>query len=461
MKKLLIPLLFLSGCMVGPNYKEPEISVADQFNEQLASDAEITSLKNWWESFNDPNLNQIIEKAISKNYDLNIALERIEQARAYYRIKRADLFPEIDMSAEAIRTGVSQNAILTSFLPTTTYNIFQVGFDAIWEIDLFGRLRREKQAAYYEMQSYQENMRNVYITIISDAAKYYVDICTLQNIIDLTSKKIDYQKKILELVQSKKLNGLDSKIIENEEIKKLNEEEENLIFYSTLIKQTIYKLAVILGEQPEKLEIDPSQYTTIPNSDNKIVIGLPSTLLRNRPDIRKAERELAQTTAKVGAAIAEYFPRFSLTGNSDLQSNNMNKLFQSKSFTWSFGSIMNWPIITFGRIRANVDVKKSEEKQALLNYENIVLKALEDVESSLVAFFNEQLKLKDIITEVTVVSENTFLQNDKYQKGITSYIDYLEQEKYLTEKKIKEKESQRALCNNLISLYKALGGGEW
>jgi len=388
-------------------------------------------------------------------------LEKIEQTRAYYRIKKADLFPEIDLTASAIRYGVSQNSVETSFFPVTLFNIFQIGFDASWELDIFGKLRREKQAAFYDILAYQEMMKDVYITIISDAARYYVDICSLQNIIDLTRKKIKYQKCILSLVTNKIKNGLDSQINENEEITRLKEEEENLLYYSTILKQTIYKLAVILGEKPQDMDFDPYQFKTVPSAQNRIITALPSTLLRNRPDIKTAEKKLAQATAKIGAAIAEYFPSFSLISSSGLNTSLLKNLFESNSFTWSLGSIMNWPIITFGRIRANVDVKKSEQRQALITYENTILKALEDVESSFIAYFNENEKLKDVQKEVKAVSENTFLKKDKYLKGINNYIDYLIQAKFFIDKKIKEKESQRALCHNLIALYKALGGANW
>jgi len=460
MKKFSFLLLFLCSCMVGPNYQRPVLSMPKQFLEARLKDESITSLKNWWEIFNDQNLNEIIQKAIENNFDLKIALERIEQTRAYYRLKKADLFPEIDMTAEAVRYNLSQNALISSFLPKTNYNVFQIGFDASWEIDIFGKLRREKEAAFYELQSYQENMRNVYITIVSDAARYYVDICALQDIISLTTKKIEYQKNVLNLVNNKKISGLDSKILVNEEIAKLKQEEENLLYYSTILKQTIYKLFVLLGLQPEE-NFDALKFTFIPEAQDKINIGLPSDLLRNRPDIRQAERQLAQKTAQVGAAIAQYFPSFSLISKPILETTKFNTLIKSNSFAWSLGSIMNWPIITFGRIRANVDQKKSEQRQALLTYEQTVLKALEDVESSLIAYFNESEKLKDIQKEVHVITQNTFLNNDKYLKGLINFIDYLFQEQALIDKKIKEKESQRFLCHDLIALYKALGGGQW
>lgn len=460
MKKLLFLLLFLSGCMVGPDYEKPKIATPKDFIEKKLKDTAIFSLKDWWHIFNDKNLNEIIQKAIANNYDLKVALEKIEQARAYYRLKKADLFPEIDVTASAIRYHISQNAVTTSFIPQQEYNIFQIGFDAIWEIDLFGKLRRQKQAALYDFQSYQENMRSVYITIISDAARYYADICALQNIIDLTIKKINCQKTILNLINSKKTNGLDSKIPVNEEIAKLKGYEEDFIYYSTVLKQTIYKLSVILGQQPEK-RLDISSFTTIPVAQNKVQVGLPSDLLRNRPDIRSTERQLAKATAQVGAAIAEYFPSFSLVSQPGYNSSFIDTLFNSNSATWSLGSIMKWPLINFGRIKAKVDQRKSEQRQALLTYEQTVLKAFEDVESSLVAYFNEDEKLKNIQKEVSVISQNTSLINDKYKKGLINYTDYIFQEISLLDKQIKEKESQRTLCHDLIALYKALGGGEW
>jgi len=462
MKKIIFVFLLFSGCMVGPKYKQPDISMPSKFVENRLDSSTITTLKNWWKIFDDQILNDLIEKAISNNYDLKIALEKIERTRAYYRIKKADLFPEINARAAAIRFDTSQNLLLTSFLPSSNFNLFHIGFDTIWEVDIFGRLRREKQAAYYSIQAQQESMRDVYVTMISDVARYYVDICALQNIIGLTKTKINFQRKILLLIKDRNTTGIDSKIKEDEEITILKEEEENLLSYLTVLKQVIYKLAVLLGEKPENMALEHiAKFIKIPSSQDKLKVSLPSTLLRNRPDIRKAEREVARANAKVGAAIADYFPTFSLIGNTNFQANSFSDIFEGRSFSWTLGSMMKWPIITFGRIKANVDVKKSEERQAILFYENTVLKALADVESSLVAYFNEEERLKNIQKEVFAISEVTFLENSKYKNGINNYINYLRQEKKLIIKKIKEIESNRFLSQNLIALYKALGGGEW
>ncbi|MBN2479831.1 MAG: efflux transporter outer membrane subunit [Parachlamydiales bacterium] len=461
MKKYIFVFILFTGCMMGPDYKKPVVLMPNEFSEISDKNDNITSLKDWWKQFDDPSLDNLIELAIKKNYNLKIALEKIEETRAFYRIKKADLFPEIDMTASAIRYGISKNIIQTNLIPNYFFNIFRIGFDANWEIDFFGKLRREKESALYTLQAMQENMRDVYVTIISDVARYYVDICALQNIIEKTQEKILLQKKILKLVQSRNKSGLDSKIKEKDQIAKLKAEEENLFYYSTLVKQTYYLLATLIGETPENVSEEFIKFNKIPNAENKKISFLPSSLLRNRPDIKEAERKLASATAQIGAAVAQYFPSFSLLGTAELLSSKISSLFSSDSYNWSFGSPMSWPIITFDRIRANVDMKKSLEKQALFFYENTVLNALKDVESSLVAYFNEQKKLNDIKEEFLAISDVTFLEESKYLNGLIDLSYYLEQKSYLIDKNIKKIESERSLSHDLIAVYKSLGGGEW
>jgi outer membrane protein, multidrug efflux system len=465
MKKLIIILALLTcvGCMVGPNHKTPKSEMPSAYIEEKKNDdATILSLKNYWKTFEDPLLNKLIDIAISNNYDFKIAVEKVEEARSYYRIKKADLFPEINLNASAIRLGLSSNIAPTSFIPTKTFNIFQTGFDAIWEIDIFGRLRREKQAAKYELQSMIEDSRDIYVILTSDVAKNYIDICSLNNIIKLTQDKINAQETILKLASNKNQTGLNSKINTENQIIFLKQENENLIYYNTLVKQLVFRLAVLLGQTPEDFQEQYfSKFTNIIDAKEKIKIDLPSTLLQNRPDIRSAERTLARATSKIGAAIARYFPSFSLNGNTDFQASKINNLFSSSSFVWSLGSIMSWPIITFGRISANVDVSKAVQRQALLSYKNTILNALMDVEGSMVAYYNEQDTLQNITEEVLANTIITELEKNKYETGLNDQTIYLENKKILLEKKIKEIQSKRSLANNLIALYKALGGGEW
>ena len=463
MKKYLfvITFIFLSGCMVGPNYKKPNIELPTKFLESKEDDNAISSLTSWWDSFDDPILNDLIKTAISNNYSLKIALEKIEETRAYYRIKKANLFPEIDLNAAAARSGNSKNLIMTSFLPDTTYNLFQIGFDALWEIDIFGKIRREKEAAIYELQSSQESMRDVYVMLISDVARYYVDVCSIQNIIILTSKKIELQKNICTLAEDRNAVGIENSINENVQFATLKQLEESLLFYDTLLKDKAYHLAALLGQYPDTIIEKIDQFIKIPEATGKIKVGMPSTLLRKRPDIRIAERKLAVATAKTGAAIAEYFPVFSLTGAVALDSNKLSNMISGNSFQWSLGSLLKWPILTFGRVRANVDAKKSQTKQALFSYENIIVGALQDVESALTAYYNEGMRLNDIQEEKIAYLKIAYLENNKYQNGIINLSNAINAEKTGIDAMIKEIESKRVLAHNLIALYKALGGSDW
>lgn len=461
MKKEIIFLIFLTGCTVGPNYHKPNTCMPQSYAEKVAQKGQIDSLKEWWKTFDDPVLNDLVETAVACNYSLKAAIEKIEETRSFYRIKNADLFPEIDLNAAATRTGYSKDLLFTNLLPITVLSDFQIGFDAMWELDIFGKLRRNREAAFDLFQASQESMRDVYITLISDVARYYVDICTLQNIIDLTNKKIELQKQIYRLTNNLNSTGLESKISEQDQMAVLQRDEEALKFYDTYLKDSIYSLGVLLGQMPEQILEKIPQYRKIPETLDKISVGVPSTLLRRRPDIRQAERELAAATAKIGAAIADYFPSFSLTGNTSLESNFIDKWFTGNSLGWSIGGLLNWPIITFGRISANVDMMKAKERQAFYFYQNTVLSALKDVESALATYFNEEKKLMEIKIEAKAYDKMASLEKNKYQTGLVNLSRAYEFEKVSLESAIKEIESKRALAHNLIALYKAMGGGEW
>jgi len=447
--------------MVGPNHKTPDTAMPKTFAEKENASIAIESLKTWWKSFKDSTLDDLIQTAISNNYDLKIALEKIEETRAFYNLKKADLFPEVDLTAQAIRYGLSQNLLTTSFLPQTTYNIFAIGFDAIWEADIFGKLRREKEAALFELEASQESMRDIYIIVLSEVARNYVDICAINNLLILAKEQARLQQALLDLQQERTTRGINSKMEVEQQIAELQITKENILSYETLFKQAIYRLAVLLGKQPEELEKKFDQCRIIPKAENKLAIGLPSTLLRRRPDIRLAEKKLAAATSRIGAAIADYFPRFLLIGDPGFDANKISNLFVGKSFDWSLGALMNWPVITFGRIKSKVDMAKSKQRQAILTYENTVLQALKDVESALVAYFNEDKKLKDIEKEVTAIGIQTALAKDKYINGIKDLSNYLTYEQKYIENKKKAIDSTRTLALNLIALFKALGGGDW
>jgi NodT family efflux transporter outer membrane factor (OMF) lipoprotein len=309
------------------------------------------------------------------------------------------------------------------------------------------------------MEAQKEFAKDVLITVMSDIARNYIEIRSLQNRIDLYQKRIDVQKQLFRLVLSRYEAGLDNERelqLQKEELKSL---EQELVVFQTLIKQTYYRLAVLLGKQPEDFSMNIQILANVPMMDEKFLCDLPSNLLRKRPDIRQAERELAAATERIGAAVADYFPTFSLTGKAQLESNKVHNWFTYKSFGWDFGGLMDWPIINFGRVRAQVDEKKSLQKQALLNYEKTIIEALQDVEGSLIVYYNAKKNFDLKNEELLAMQVRRDLTYDLYLAGLVNLNAYLQLEKQYLLLQSQKIDRERAVSTNLVALYKALGGG--
>ncbi|MBS0652583.1 MAG: efflux transporter outer membrane subunit [Verrucomicrobia bacterium] len=482
--KYIVPFLFMfSGCMVGPKYQKPDISMPAEFEENARNIDADEDLSQWWEQFNDPVLDELIAEALIANYDLRIALEKIEQTRAQYRIERSHLWPEIDLNATATRTRISQNLFPvpstgnaaasqatggSSFLPGFL-NIFQVGFDAIWELDFFGKFRHAKKAAHYIFEATKEDCQSVLISMLSEVAVNYMGIRALQAKIELAKEKVQTDEEELAIADSLFEIGIDNEMQITTLISKLETDRAALPVLETSLKQTVYALAYLLGRQPEGLMEMFETVRPIPTGSGKVPVGLPSDLLRRRPDVRSAERQLASATEQVGEAIADYFPHFSLTGISfgagnrggssiGYESNKLNKLFKSASRMFSFGMGMNWDLIDFGRVRGKVDVQNSIQRQALMTYEQTVISSLKDVESALVAYFEEENRRESLMQKVEADRRTFEIMVNLFNVGLANEIQVLESQRALIDSESAFVESEQSLAGDLIAIYKAIGG---
>lgn len=451
-------LFFLPGCVLGPKYKTPCVKIPNKYLESKKNNPS-AEIGKWWSFFNDSYLNELIEKAIENNYDLKIACEKIIETRALYQIQGSKLFPEIDLNAEINRTKYSNKLFLFNRLPKNPISYYRVGFDSIWELDFWGKLRRAKEAAYDEYLAQIETMHDVYIILLSDVAKTYIDICSLKYKIKLLKEQIKVNTQLLDLSKDRFKSGLVSEIQNLEQLAELDQFKSQLLNLETNLKQAIYQLAVLVGENPEDFNLEKDR-KSIPISNKQLQIGLPSQLLRRRPDIRRAENLLAQATENVGVAMAEFFPSFTLLSSAGSETNKGTQLFSVGSSSWKIGPIMNWPIITFGRIRSNLKAKRSIARQALLNYEKTVIQAFKDVESSLKAYFNEKERNKLLAQKLSAVSKERDYVKSLYNSGLNSQTDYLNAEKNRINIEIEFTDSQNALSSDLISVYKSLGG-DW
>lgn len=476
MKYFLPSFLLLAGCMVGPKYQEPEMSMPAKFDESQEKIASNEDLKAWWTEFKDPLLDSLIAEALQANYDLRIAIEKIEQARAQFRIEKSYLWPEIDLNATATRTRISQNlfphppkASKTGTFFPVFLNIFQIGFDAIWELDLFGKFRRSKRAAYYTWEATKEDAESVLISLLSEVAVNYVSIRALQKKIDLTKRKIEADEKQLAITQDRFQIGLDNEIQITTLLSSIETDRTSLPVLETSFKQTVFALAYLLGRQPEGLLETFQEEGAIPSGIDKVPVGLPSDLLRRRPDIRSAERQLAAATEQIGVAVADLFPHISLTGLS-LGSGNragsfagfegaeLNKVFKAPSRMFSFGAGMYWDILDFGRVRGQIAVKTALQKQALLTYEKTVIAALQDVEGALVAYCEEQKRRESFQEKVEADRRTWEITRGLYEIGLSDELQVLEAQKALLVSENSLTDSTQSLTSDLISLYKALGG---
>ncbi len=489
-KSFLLVLLFSAGCMVGPKYHEPETAMPTQFEEGLYEDENDVDLCLWWKQFNDPLLDSLIAEAAHTNYDLRISVEKIEQARAQYRIEKSHLWPEIDLNATAIRTRFSKylfpapatppaaagTAAATSGGSSTLFprlfNVFQAGFDAIWELDLWGKFRHGKKAAYYTWESMVEDAQNVLISLISEVAVTYVNIRAVQRKIQLIKEKIKADEEELMITQALFQIGIDNETQYTTLISSVESDRASLPSLETSFKQNVFAMAYLLGRQPEGLLEEFQEARPIPHSSDMVPVGLPSDLLRRRPDVRSAERQLAAATEQIGVAVADLFPHISLTGISfgggsqgqgssvGFEGDKPNHLFKWPSRTFSVGVNLNWKLLDFGNIRGRIAVQNSLQKQALLKYEETVISSLKDVESALVAYFEEQ-KRKDSLTLKVMADRRTLeINEDLFRIGLANELQVLEARKNLLESESSLVESEQALTGDLIALYKAIGG-DW
>ncbi len=479
MKYFLPIFLLFIGCMVGPKYQEPDIAIPCCFEESKECECSNADLCFWWRQFGDPLLDSLIVEAITSNYDLRIAIEKIEQTRAQYRIERSYLWPEIDLNAVATRTKISQNlfpapatplpggvTLLPKFL-----DMFQVGFDAIWELDFWGKFRHGKNAAYYTLESTIEDSRNVLISMISEVAVNYTNIRALQKKIALTKRLIEADEQELGIAKNLYEIGIDNEMQVTTQISTLEADRATLPVLETSFKQSIYALAILLGRQPEGLAASFQELGPIPSGSGRVPVGLPSELLRRRPDVRSAERQLAAATEQVGAAIADYFPHIALTGlnfgagnregsSVGWLSNKLGQILESASRNFSVGLGLNWNLIDFGRVRGKVDVQKSLQRQALLNYEKTVLTSLKDVESALVAYFQEENRHESFKNRFEADRRTLEITEGLYCVGIGNELQVLQARKAVINSENSYIESEQALTGDLVGIYKAIGG-DW
>lgn len=444
--------------IVGTDYTPPSMITPDYWNQSLASDLDSNSpsLQSWWRRFNDPTLNLLISKARDSNRDLAIAYERIAQARAARGISRSQLFPSIDFDGSVTRNRTSENLGVPG---GKTSDFWSTGLDAGWEIDFFGGVRRSIESADATLEGTEELYRDTMVSLYAEVAFNYIQIRTLEKRISVANKNIATQESSVGLTQDRLDAGLSPEL-------DVSQAQTNLATTRSVIPTlrnqrsvAVNRLATLLGRYPAPTETLLQGSKGIPMPKGSAGVGIPADLVRSRPDIRAAERQLAAQTAKIGVAEADLLPRFVLSGTFDLQALSADKLIESSSRNYGFGPAFRWNIFSAGRIQSQIAIEQSLTKQAFYNYQNSVLKGVEEVENSLATIRNERDRLSQLNTAVSSSLKTQELVNSNYTEGLIDFQNVLDAERTVFSNEDQQTVSRGQIAAGYVSLFKALGGG--
>ena len=461
-------MLLVAGCSVGPNYRQPETAVTAAWNEAQQSGFDIgpAPLTDWWTEFNDTLLNSLVKRAVQSNLDIRLAEARIRESRALRDATAADAWPRLDTTGSYARSRSSENAFSSSaggdsrsFGADGARDLFRAGFDASWEVDVFGGVRRRVEAADANVAASVEERRNALVILLGDVARNYIELRGFQRRLAVARSNLQAQQETLDLTRVRFEAGLSSDFEVAQSEGQVNTTAAQIPALESALKGSVHRLDVLLGQQPGALWTELSNEAPVPALPPQAHVGMPAELLRRRPDIRRAERVLASTTAQVGAATADLYPRFSLTGAFGFQSISAGDLITSPSRFWSIGPTILWPVFDAGRIRANIAVRNAQQEQALTLYEKTVLTAFEDVENSLMNYAKEQTRYRALMDAVAANRRAVQMANELYTRGLVDFLNVLETQRSLYASESELAQSETVMASNLVALYKALGGG--
>jgi multidrug efflux system outer membrane protein len=459
-----LSLLALIGCTVGPDYERPdyEQEVPDAWKTAAVEDIEGpgSPLETWWTTLNDPELVELIQEARLNNLSLQIAAARVQESRAQLGIATGQYYPDVIVDGSYSRNSVSENSLQVA--PPEgidDFDLWNLGVGFGWEIDVFGRLRRGAESARAALEVSVEDYRDVMVILMADVAANYVEVRTLQDRIEYGRANVKAQSESLQLTRDRFDAGLSPLTDVTQAEYNLANSQAAIPRLEARLAAAVNRLAVLMGKPPGALDDVLTGQAAIPDPDQTLLTGLPADLLRRRPDIRSAERQLASQTALIGVAQADLYPTFSLSGILALESFGTSNFFDSESVTWSLVPGLRWNIFSAGKIRNNIRVQEARTQQLLLAYEQSVLLALDEVESTMVAYEREKLR-RDRLYEAVDASQRTVeLVKTQYMSGLTDFLNLLDAQRTLASQQDSYAESEGQVVQNLIALNRALGGG--
>lgn len=444
-----LSLVVVSGCAVGPDYEPPDIETPDAFRVEIAAPDSVLDLR-WWELFEDPLLDTLVTQALDHNRDLQIAASRIEEARAFYGLTRADILPRVDLEA-----GASRGTFLAG---TKTDSEVESAFIApvlSWELDFWGKFRRANEAARADLVATSFAHRTLQLALITDVASTYFQLLDFHKRLEISRRTLASRLESLDIIQKRFDHGVVPEIDLNQAQIQKEIAEGAIPVHERLIAKTEHLLSVLVGQLPS--EITHGDSLSRETDPPEIPAGLPSDLLARRPDIVQAEYQLRAQTARVGVAQAARLPSISLTGILGLASDDLTSF--ADSGAWSVGGGLLGPLIDFGQAKNRVEVERERTKQALYHFENTVLFAFRDVEDALVEVETSGRELEAAERKFAAAYSAANLSRERYDKGVASYLEVLDSDRTLFSVELELSGLRQQYRNSYVQLYKALGGG--
>ena len=451
----------LAGCLIGPDYRKPETVLPEGWN--AARDPAASALKpvtedtlqTWWQTFHDPGLNRLMDQARSGNLDLQQAFIRIEQARAQRRIERADLLPQV----AAVGAGIRQENLIPGGLPVpAASNLFLTGFDAIWELDLFGRQRRRLEAATAQTEAVTEDYRQSWVLLAAELARDYTQYRSLQEQLRITQANLAAQRHTLELTERLYRAGLGTRYAVDRAQAQVDATAAGIPLIEGQLTAVQSQLETLVGARPGALQPQLAAPGQVPESAARELLTTPADTLRYRPDVRSAERRLAAATAMQGEAFAQLFPRLSIAALVGLQNSAVEELFNADASFWVGGGVITQPIFNFGKIRAGIDLADARQQEAYWHYEKAVLAALHETETALIQFLKEEQRRQTLARSLAKLKQSLQQAELLYREGLATFLEVLDAQRAIYAQELELARSQAQTTTNLIALYKALGG---
>jgi NodT family efflux transporter outer membrane factor (OMF) lipoprotein len=486
--RFLLVAVLLGGCTVGPDFERPNAWSPASWFTRRRPDAIATSVPNfapldvaWWRRFNDPVLDDLVERASAENLDVLAATARLAQSRAQRGIAASDLFPQVNGNTSYTRQRPSERGVFSLLgggsqpsqanglsgrqggVPSQSsvgdFDLFQGGFDASWELDLWGRVRRSVESADAALEASGEARRATLLSTVAEVARDYLQLRGTQETLRITRDNLAAAQETSALTRSRSRAGLASELdVANAD----GQVEANAAQIPSLEQQeaqSINQIGLLLGLPPAALAAQLSPPRPVPPVPPDVPVGLPSELARRRPDIRQAEAQLHSATADIGVAQADFYPKVSLSGSASLQSLQLKDLGDWAARTYSVGPSITVPIFEGGRLRRTVELRQARQQEAAIGYRRTVLQAFTEVDNALLAYGHEQRRRERLVRQVDIARRALSLAQNSFRQGISDFLQVLTAQRTVLQAQQQLAESTTNVSTNLVALYKALGGG--